>query len=72
MHLTPQQIHFFHTFGYLGFPGLLSDRIDEITAALAAVPVYVGESTTNDLFHDTVQELIKYVSISRKMRVYSR
>ena len=28
--LTEQQINFFNTFGYLGFPGLLADRIDEI------------------------------------------
>jgi hypothetical protein len=28
--LTPQQIEFFHTFGYLGLPGLLSDRADAI------------------------------------------
>ena len=29
--LTPRQIQFFHTFGFLGFPGLFADRIDEIT-----------------------------------------
>jgi hypothetical protein len=29
--LTPQQIQFFETFGYLGFPGLMADRIGEIT-----------------------------------------
>lgn len=29
--LTPQQLQFFHTFGYLGFPGLMADRIEEIT-----------------------------------------
>ncbi len=29
--LTPQQMHFFHTFGYLGFPGLLADKVDEIS-----------------------------------------
>ncbi len=28
--LTEQQIGFFNTFGYLGFPGLLADTIDEI------------------------------------------
>ena len=28
--LTDQQISFFETFGYLGFPGLMADRIDEI------------------------------------------
>ena len=28
--LTDQQINFFNTFGYLGFPGLLADTIDEI------------------------------------------
>ena len=29
--LTDQQITFFNTFGYLGFPGLMADSIDEIT-----------------------------------------
>jgi hypothetical protein len=28
--LTEQQLAYFDTFGYLGFPGLLNDRIDEI------------------------------------------
>ena len=28
--LTKQQLAFFDTFGYLGFPGLLADRVDEI------------------------------------------
>jgi hypothetical protein len=35
--LTPRQIQFFHTFGYLGFPGLLADRVDEIIEAFEAV-----------------------------------
>ena len=37
MQLTPQQIHFFHTFGYLGFSQLLSDRSEEITAAFEEI-----------------------------------
>lgn len=37
MRLTEQQIHFFDTFGYLAFPGLLSDRIAAITEAFEAV-----------------------------------
>ena len=37
MQLTPQQIHFFHTFGYLGFSELLSDRSEEITAAFEEI-----------------------------------
>lgn len=32
-HLSPTQIQFFQTFGYLGLPGLLADRAQEITAA---------------------------------------
>ena len=36
-HLTPQQIQFFHTFGYLGFPNLLADRSEEIITAFEAV-----------------------------------
>ena len=35
--LSEQQIRFFETFGYLGFPGLMADRIDEITEAFEAV-----------------------------------
>ncbi len=30
--LTPQQLTFFNTFGFLAFPGLLNDRIDAIIA----------------------------------------
>jgi hypothetical protein len=35
--LTDQQIHFFDTFGFLSFPGLLADRIEEITREFEAV-----------------------------------
>ncbi len=35
--LTNEQTAFFDTFGYLGFPGLMKDRIDEIIAAFEAV-----------------------------------
>ncbi|NKB68286.1 MAG: hypothetical protein GKR89_14585 [Candidatus Latescibacteria bacterium] len=35
--LTDQQIQYFHTFGYLGFSGLLDDRSDEIIAAFEAL-----------------------------------
>ena len=35
--LRHAQIQFFRTFGYLSFPGLLADRIDEITEAFEAV-----------------------------------
>ena len=35
--LSPEQIQFFHTFGYLGFPGLLVDRNDEITSAFETI-----------------------------------
>ena len=30
--LTEQQLARFHAFGFLAFPGLLADRIDEVTA----------------------------------------
>ena len=36
-HLTTQQLAFFDTFGYLGFPGLLADRIDDITNDFEAI-----------------------------------
>ncbi len=35
--LTDAQIAFFETFGYLGFPGLMADRIDEIISEFEAV-----------------------------------
>jgi ectoine hydroxylase-related dioxygenase (phytanoyl-CoA dioxygenase family) len=35
--LTPQQITFFDTFGFLKFPGLMSDRIEEITDEFESV-----------------------------------
>jgi hypothetical protein len=34
---TDQQREFFNTFGYLGFPGLFADRIDDITREFEAV-----------------------------------
>ena len=36
MRLTKERLAFMDTFGYLGFPGLLKDRIDEITGAFEA------------------------------------
>ena len=35
--LTEQQMGFFRTFGYLGFPGLMADRIEEIVHEFEAV-----------------------------------
>jgi len=35
--LTDQQLSFFGTFGYLSFPGLMADRIDEIVREFEAV-----------------------------------
>lgn len=35
--LTEQQVRFFETFGYLGFPGLLADRFAEIEQAFEGV-----------------------------------
>ena len=40
--LTPQQLAFFETFGYLGFPGLLADRADAIIAAFDDVWAHNG------------------------------
>lgn len=37
LQLTPQQLAFMDTFGYLVFPGLLSDRIDRIIAEFEGV-----------------------------------
>jgi len=37
MSLTEQQVCFFKTFGYIGFPGLLADRIDEIIGEFEGV-----------------------------------
>ena len=35
--LTEQQLSFFRTFGYLSFPGLMTDRIEEIQSEFEAV-----------------------------------
>ena len=37
LRLTPQQLAFMETFGYLSFPGLLDDCIDEVIEAFEAV-----------------------------------
>ena len=37
MQLSDAQLNFFETFGYLGFPGLLADRVASITAAFEGV-----------------------------------
>ena len=37
IHLTPQQLAFMDTFGYLSFPGLLKDKIADIEAAFEAI-----------------------------------
>ena len=45
MLLTEQQVRFFETFGYLGLPGLLADRIDEIVQefeAFSEQPAFVS------------------------------
>ena len=35
--LTDLQLDYFSTFGFLSFPGLLADQIDEISTAFEAV-----------------------------------
>lgn len=35
--LTEQQVHFFETFGFLAFPGLMADRVDSIIQSFEAV-----------------------------------
>jgi hypothetical protein len=37
MRLTEQQVAYFHTFGFLKFPGLLADQIGQVDAAFEAV-----------------------------------
>jgi len=37
MKLSQEQLNFFNTFGYLGFPGLMADQIDEIDRAFESV-----------------------------------
>ena len=37
LQLTPQQLSFMETFGYLHFPGLMRDCADQIIAAFEAV-----------------------------------
>ena len=43
-HLIKHQLDFFDTFGYLGFPGLLKDRIDKIIEAFEDVWVKAGRT----------------------------
>ena len=35
--LKEEQVNFFQTFGYLGFPGLMADRYEEIVREFEAV-----------------------------------
>ena len=42
LRLTPQQLAFMETFGYLSFPGLLDDCIDEVIEAFEAVWAALG------------------------------
>ena len=49
--LTDRQIQFFNTFGYLGFPGLIADCIDEIIQAFEDVWKERGNSH-NGMPHD--------------------
>ncbi|MEM7125321.1 MAG: hypothetical protein AAF702_03275 [Chloroflexota bacterium] len=37
LQLSPQQLNFIETFGYLALPGLLDDKIGQITDAFEAV-----------------------------------
>ena len=53
--LTDAEIAFFETFGYLGFPGLLSDRITEVPADQEIVAYCRGRYCV--LAHDAVQLL---------------
>jgi len=45
-HLTDQQVQFFETFGYLGFPGLMADRAKEIISAFEAL--WTGRANGHD------------------------
>ena len=47
MIITPEQKSFFHTFGYLSFPGLLNDRIDAIINAFEETWVKNGGGHNN-------------------------
>jgi len=49
--LTDQQINYFNTFGYLGFPGMLADKIKEIIYEFEQVWVDRGGGH-NGLVHD--------------------
>lgn len=49
--LTPQQVTFFETFGYLKLPGLFADDIDEIEAAFEQVFAESEHWVTNTWLH---------------------
>jgi len=56
--LSPQQLSFFETFGYLAFPGLLSDCIDEITDAFEEIWVQHGGGHNGKLHDGTARSVL--------------
>jgi hypothetical protein len=56
--LTPQQMAFMDTFGYLGFPGLLKDKIDAITNAFEAIWAEHGGGHSGHAHDGTARSVI--------------
>jgi ectoine hydroxylase-related dioxygenase (phytanoyl-CoA dioxygenase family) len=61
--LTPQQINFFETFGYLVLPGLMADSIDWITAEFEAV------FTDRGIVHDGTKRSCVVPFIDQRLRL---
>lgn len=58
MTLTDQQLAFFHTFGYLSFPGLMADCIEEITREFETVWERNGGGKDGRLHENTVRSFL--------------
>jgi hypothetical protein len=56
--LSPQQIHFFETFGFLKIPGLFADDIDEIVDAFEELFEKQPVWETNEALHGDEKRLI--------------
>ncbi|MEO8397386.1 MAG: phytanoyl-CoA dioxygenase family protein [Chloroflexota bacterium] len=56
--LTPQQLAFMDTFGYLSFPGLLNDRIDDILNAFETIWAEHGGGQNGEVHDGTRRSAI--------------
>ena len=68
MTLTDQQIAFFHTFGYLRFPGLMADSVEEITCEFETVWERNGGGKDGQPHEGTVRSfLVPFIDQSERL-----